>query len=461
MIPTRRGLLREMFTLGWPVFVAQIAIMLHGVIDTVMAGRISAQDLATIGLGAAIYISVFMAVMGVQMAISPVVAQHFGAARFGEIGEDVRQCWWLTLFLSAIAVPLLLFPEPFIALAKPQAGTEEKLRAYLTTMAWVAPAGLALRVFTSYSTAVSLPRAAMALNLIGLACKVPLNLWLMYGGLGVPALGAVGCGVSSAIITWLLAGLAWGLVARGTPYKRFGVFTRFSRPDWAALWALVALGLPIGISIAIDVTAFTFMALFIARLGDTASGAHQIAANFTALLYMLPLSIAQATGVLVGQAVGARDLQRARATGWVGLHLTAALACGIALFVVLGRDWIAAFYSRDPAVMALASMLLWFVAAYHPFDAVQAVAANILRAYKITFAPMVIYAVALWGVGLSGGYVLGLTDLIVARMDVPGFWTAAAFGALLATAALIVYFEYVARRPSAVSPPRNLSGNPP
>ena len=202
-------IVRDIVKLGWPVLIAQVAVMINGVIDTVMAGRLSAADLAAVGIGASIYISIFVTLMGVLIALTPVVAQLFGAARLHEIGEEVRQSLWLGALLAVIACVLIYFPDPFLALAQVAPDVEVKTRSYLRTIALGIPAMLMFRVFYSFTTAVSKPRVIMLLNLAGLALKIPLNLVFMHGYLGMPALGGPGCAVSTTIIAWILAIAAW------------------------------------------------------------------------------------------------------------------------------------------------------------------------------------------------------------------------------------------------------------
>ena len=199
---------QEIFRLGWPVFVGQIAVIANGVIDTIMAGRYSTVDLAGVGIGAAIYFSVFIALMGVLLALTPIASQHYGAGRFSEIGEDVRQSAWLAVALSVACFAVLRYPDPFMAFTRLSPEVEERARGYLAASSWGVPAALLFRVFYGFSTAVSKPRAVMAFNLIGLAIKVPLNLVFMYGWLGAPALGGVGCAVSSSVIAWVSCCLA-------------------------------------------------------------------------------------------------------------------------------------------------------------------------------------------------------------------------------------------------------------
>src|SRR6185436_12734132 len=179
-------ILRDVVKLGWPVLIAQLAVMINGFIDTVMAGRLSAADLAAVGIGASIYISVFVTLMGVLIALTPVVAQLYGAGRLQEIGEEVRQSAWLGALLAVVAFAVIFFPDPFLELAQVAPEVEVKTRSYLRSIALGIPAMLMFRVFYSFTTAVSLPRVIMVLNLVGLALKIPLNLVFMHGYLGMP-----------------------------------------------------------------------------------------------------------------------------------------------------------------------------------------------------------------------------------------------------------------------------------
>jgi MATE family multidrug resistance protein len=445
-----RHLLRDILRLAWPVYIAQLAIMANGVIDTVMAGHYGTVDLAAVGIGASVYVTLFVTLMGVLFAITPTVAQLHGAGRHADIGEEVRQSAWLALGLAAISIALVTHPGPLLALSELTPEVEAKTREYLRAMAWAAPASLLFRVFQAFSTAISRPRVVMVLNLAGLALKIPLNWVLIYGKLGFPELGAAGCAVATAASAWITCAAAWWWCHAERDYARYGVFARWSWPRLTAQWQLLALGVPIGGVFFVDVTAFTFMALFIARFGAVYSGAHQIAANLTALAFMLPLAIGNAGSVLVGQAIGAGEAARARATGVaaIAVSLGCGLAVGAAIFLAAGP--IVRLYTADTDVQRLAVGLLAFVAVYHVFDAVQAAAVQILRGYKRAAVPMVIYGLALWGVALGGGYALGIDGIgVAAPLAATGFWLAAVVGMTLTAALVSVYFERVSRAPVA------------
>jgi MATE family multidrug resistance protein len=455
-MPAPRSLPRELLHLAWPVLIAQAAVMANGVIDTLMAGRLSSVDLAAVGIGASIYAIVFVTAMGVLLALTPVVAHHYGARRFVEIGADVRQCAWLALLLSVIAFALLKHPDVLLQFSRLTPEVDLKVRAYLDGVAWAVPGVMFFRVFFGFTTGIGRPRPVMTFNLLGLAMKAPLNWVFMYGHFGFPAMGGAGCGWSSAVTMWIVATLAWVWCRRDAEYAPYGVFARFDPPRLAALREFLVLGLPMGATFLIDVTAFTFMALFIARLGPEISAAHQIAANVAVFVFMVPMALGSATGVLVGQALGAGESRRARHAGLLGLAVGCVAALILGAAIHLGAVPLARAYTADMQVAATAATLLSIVAAYHLADAVQAVMAQVLRGYKRATAPMVIYVVALWGVGLGGGYLLGLTEVFGPPRGAAGFWLAGAASLVVAGAGVLAYFLRI----SAQSIPAPATTNP-
>lgn len=440
---------REILALAWPVLIAQLAVMLNGVIDIVMAGRRSAVDVAAVGLGASIYISIYIAAMGVLLALSPIVAQHYGAQRHQEIGREVRQAIWLALALMVPGCATLAWSDLWLAMSGAPPPVAAVTRPYLWAVAAGLPAALLFRVFYALSNAIARPKAVMLINLAGLVLKVPLNALFMDGWRHgdtfiVPALGGAGCGVATALLAWLSLLLALLAVRLDAIYRTLGVVGAgaLGWPEPARLRILLALGLPIGASYLVEVTSFTFMALFVARLGATVAAGHQIAANVAALVYMVPLALATATSVLVAQSLGAAQSGEARARTRAGLRIAlgCALLTGTALFT--WREPLAGLYSSDPAVIAATAPLLALVAMFHLFDAGQTMCAFVLRAYRITTLPMLVYLVCLWGIGLGGGWWLAFevgapgSDW-AARVGGPrGLWLAAGLSLALASAAL-------------------------
>ncbi|AJP57936.1 MATE family efflux transporter [Pandoraea vervacti] len=440
--------IKRIAALAWPVLVGQLAVIAFGVMDTAMVGRASAFDLASLALGGSIYITVYVGLMGILVALSPIAAQLYGAGERSAIGEEVRQTFWLALFLAIPGFLVLSNPQFILRLSQATPELEARASAYLHVLAYGLPAAMLFRVYSSLSTAVAQPRIVMVIQVTGLALKVPLNLALIYGveRLGIPALGSTGCAIATTAINWVSCALGLMLMARHPTLREFGVFTKFCWPQWQAIRALLKLGVPMGLSYLIEVTAYSFMAIFIARLGDVTLAGHQIAANLGALMYMLPMSIGIATATLTAQAIGSRDFSAAQLVGRRGVELAGTLGLVMAAAMWCGRSLVLAAYTSDPLVAAVTTPLLAIVAIYHIFDALQINAVFVLRAWKVAVVPTVIYALSLWGVGLGGGYVLGFDvgGLSPAWLHgATGFWAANSASVAVAAIGLLLYLRWV------------------
>jgi len=440
---------RKIAALAWPVLIGQLAIIAFGVIDTAMVGRYSATDLAALGLGSSIYISVYIGLTGILTALQPIAGQLFGARREAEIGEEVRQALWLAAVLSVIGFVCLYFPQPLLSIADAPPALHERTLAYLRILSLGLPASLAFRVYSSLTNAVGKPRLVMFLQVGALMLKIPLNLWFIFGGFGVPALGGPGCAIASTMINWLIAIVGITVLLRVDFFRPFGVFSRFCWPVWQRQKALLKLGIPMGLSYLIEVTSYTFMALFISHFGTTTLAGHQITGNIGAVLYMTPLSIGVASATLVSQALGAQRFDAARSLARHGIALSCGIACvyGAALFAL--RPYLLEAYTPDSQVIAAAMPLLAIVVFYHFFDALQITTAFVLRAYKVAVVPTVIYAVALWGIGLGGGYLLGFNVGGYAPawlQGARGFWVANSVSLGVAGVGLFLYWRRVSTR---------------
>jgi MATE family multidrug resistance protein len=445
---------RRIGALAWPTYVGQVAVLAFGTVDTVLVARHSATDLAALAIGGAAYISVFIGLMGVILALGPIAGQLYGARRLAEAGHAVQQAVWLALALSVLGGALLLFPEPFLRLSQAPAEVEHRARGYLAAVACALPAALLFTAYRAFNIAVSRPKAVMALQVGALVLKVPLSAVLVFGlelpfGAHISAFGAPGAGVATAIVMigQALAGAV--VLRRDRWYAPYGLQGRFARPDRVALAGLLRLGVPMGLSMLVEVTGFAFMAFFISRLGAMPVAGHQIAVNLVSLMYMLPLAIANACGTLVAQRIGAGDPQGARRMGWHGVLL--GMLCGgtIGLVVYALRGGIVALYTDDAVIAAAALPLLAWVALFHTADATQAVTAFVLRAYRIVNVPLVINAVAMWGVGLAGGYALAFVGGPVPVRGAQGFWSAATVGLVVAAVAQLALLAHAFDRQRA------------
>ena len=442
---------RRIVPLAWPVFIGQVAVLAFSTIDTVLVARHSQADLAALAVGAAAYITVFIGFMGIVLAVSPMVGQLYGAQRLEAAGDEAHQAVWLALGLSVLGSTLLFFPYPFLWLSKATPEVAERVQGYLTALALSLPASLLFTVYRGFNTAVSRPKAVMALQLGGLALKLPLTAALVFGvpALGIPELGVTGCGIATACAMWGQVLIAWWVMRHDRFYAPFKLFGRgLHPPHRAALKGLLKLGVPMGAGILIEVTGFSTMALLISRIGTVPVAGHQVATNIVSLMFMLPLALANASSTLVAQRIGAGDLPDARRIGWHSLAFGVALSAALGAAVFVARHGVVGLYTANPAIAGAALPLLTWVVLFHIADAIQTITAFVLRAWRIATVPMVIYAGALWGVGLGGGYVVafnlsGATP--AALLGARGFWAASTTGLVVASIALTVFMLLVLR----------------
>jgi len=427
---------RALLRLAGPIFVAQLAVMGLAVIDTMMAGRLSAADLAAVAIGSSIYVSVYVAFMGILQALTPIAGHHYGAGRFTEIGADLVQALWLALLLALAGFALLAQPDPLLRLTGAPPDVARVASIYLSAIAWGLPASLGTRAFVALNAAVSRPHVTMAIQLLALLAKVPLNLLFMYGAGPIPALGGAGCGVATASLSYLTFVLSFAVWRFDPHYTRYRGISSW-RPNWGRQRQLLKLGVPSGGSLLIEVTSFTFIAIFVVRLGAETVAGHQIVANLISVLFMLPMALGVASGVLVAQSLGADAPRTARRAALRGFRAAAIGAAGALLLVWPLREQIVGAYTDNPDVAAVALHLFGLACLFHAFDVFQGVAGFVLRGYKVATAPMLIHGVSLWGVGLGGGYVLAF--LRPAGWSLDGafsFWLAAVVGLTLTAVGL-------------------------
>ncbi|HRE18734.1 MAG TPA: MATE family efflux transporter [Rhodocyclaceae bacterium] len=369
-------------------------------------------------------------VFGILQAVSPMVAHLAGARRDVDVAEVLRHGLMLALLLAVPGVLFLLNPDPLLALAPMEPAVEAKVRAYLDLLAWGLPATLLYRTFYAFSNALGRARILMLIGVVSLAVHALLAWGLaQQGWLGEP-LGVVGCAASNVLISWLTCVTAAGLLHRGPLGQRYRPFAAGWKIRWPVWREMLRLGVPMGVSNFIEITAFTLIALFIAPLGAVTVAGHRILANLSALTYMLPLSLGIATLAAVGHALGRRDRAQAEATIVAGLGVAEVLSVVVAFLLWFGSAPVVALYTDDAEVRKVAVGLLIYIAVYQFFDALQTIAGHVLRAYRVTFVPMLVQMLSFWGIGLGLGWWLCYRGQ--AAMGLEGFWWAAAASIVLA-----------------------------
>ncbi len=442
--------LAALWLLAWPILIGQLANVGMSVVDVAMAGHASAQDLAGVSLGVSIWNIVIITLMGVMLSVNPLVAHHVGAGDLDRVPHVVRQALWKAVFIGLLAFALanasvVVFDH--LAL-EPQVRSIAKNFVHITSFAL--PAFTCWRALYGYSTSVNQTKPMMAIALAALVLNVFVNWLLVYGNWGFPALGGLGCAWSTLLCVWFNLGAMLWWMRRSPAYRSTWPFGCFEPPHVGKLRSLFKLGLPIGLTYLAETSAFGLIALLVAKFGSTQVGAHQIALNFTSLVFMVPLSMGVALLTRVGQALGAGDVVAARFRSWVGVGAGLAFAVLSATGMALFNVQIASAYTDDAAVVSVAAQLLFLAAVFQLSDVTQVMTSSAIRGYKVTRSPMVVQLVAFWVFALPLGCALGLApEWLPWRpaqpMQAQGFWIALVVGLGVGALGLSVLLHRVSR----------------
>jgi len=435
-----KGELKTISQHAGSVLAGQLAVMAFGIADTVIAGRYSDIALAALSVGSALYISVYVGLIGIVQALLPIWAEMLGAGQRHAVGTSVRQSLYLCAIITAVGMAALAFPAPLLIWAEVPTALLGDVRSYLTVLACAFAPALLFRIYGAFNQSLGKPLMVTSLQVLALAVKIPLSIWLVAGGAGVEPMGVVGCAWATLIVNYFLLALALVMLRTQQIYAPFALWKRMERPDWRQIGSFFRLGLPGGMAYLVEVTSFTLMALFMARLGTEASASHQIAASIAGALYMMPLSLAIAASGRVSFWLGAGDAEKAKALVFLTLKLTALTSIAVSALILIAREILVGWYSSTPAIVLQASSLLTWVAFYHVADSVQAVSAFLLRCYRVTLAPLAIYGVLLWGLGLWGGYQLTYTGWsgFPATGSTHTFWLASTMAIGLVASSLVL-----------------------
>jgi len=437
---------RTLIILALPLMISQVAQTGMSFVDTVMAGRHSEESLAGVAIGSSLWIPAFLALTGIMMATTPMVAHAYGARRNTEIKGTLQQALWLAIILGIGFMLTLRNFGGIFELLEVEPGVLVQANGYIKAVAWGLPALAGFQVLKCLNEGVHLTRPFMYISVIALLINIPLNYILIYGKFGLPALGGIGCGWATAIIIWLELLMLLVLTLRNPKFRPWNLFSNWQKPDLSRFVDILRLGLPIGISFLIESSMFALIALFIAKLEATVVSGHQIVISFSSLTFMVPLSISMAITIRCGYSLGRNRPDRARFIGWIGIALTLCTATLSSSAMLLFPEAIASLYTQTPEVKALAIDLLTLAALFQFSDAVQVSSAGALRGYKDTRFAFLVVLFAYWGVGLPLGYTLGLTQMWGAAQGPHGFWIGLIVGLTLASLLLSSRFYIIGKR---------------
>jgi len=426
--------------LAIPVIVGMVASFSMNFVDTLMAGRLPDKEisLAAIATGGAIWSAVLMFILGVLMALQPIVAHVDGAGKRSEGGAAARQCMWIALGVAFPFVYVLLSGGGLLQWMAVDPEIIPTAVQYMSALTWGAPAICLLLMLRFFSEGSGYTKPTMYMGLLGIVLNVPLNYILMFGKLGLPELGAQGCGYATSIVIWVQLAVMFLYVRGHSHFKDYELFARWDWPQWAPISKLLRIGLPIGTGIFVEGSLFVGAALLIARLGALPASAHLIAINYSALMFMIPLGLASAVTTRVGNALGRGDPAAARYAGLIGMVIMLFTQTLSASSMFLFPELIVRIYTEDAAITTIAVGLLFYSAIFQYADGIQICAAGALRGLKDTLVPMFINIISYLLIGLSVGYYLTFNK----AMGPAGMWIGMIVGLSFGAVLLLGRFLY-------------------
>lgn len=438
---------RLLAALGTPIAIGQLAQMSMSFVDTVVAGRAGAVDMAGVAVGGSFWVPLICFSTGLLGCITPLVAQGLGSGQIKPLNRLWRQGFWLASMVALVQM-LVLFGIAQAMLHYEAIG--QNLAAvthdYLSYILWGLPGFLLFLVSRFFLEGKGYTRPAMFASLVGLVCNIPLNCIFAFGYVGMPRLGGAGCGLASAIVSWIMAFIMLYYVHRLSP-KSIG----FVRPKMLIIRRLIRIGAPNGVALLFEASAFALIAIFVAPLGEIVVAGHQVAYATSALTFTFPLSLSIATSIRVGACLGQKDYEGARHVRKTGLILAFALGSFLLSSIYLFREPIALIYSNDMEVIAIASTVMLYMALYQIPDNLQLMALGVLRGYNDTRYIFMTSTIAYWCISLPLGYVLCFTDYILPKLGVVGFWCGLIVGLSVAGILLISRIAYLERlAPAAI-----------
>ena len=418
--------LRPILRLGWPIILSQLCIMATGFLDTLMAGRYSATDLAGVALGSNLIWPFYLLLAGSSMALTPMVSQLTGANKTEEVGHQVWQSLWLAGIAAVLLLMILNNMEPLFLLMGVDKEVTRIAIEYLGAVSWGIPA---LVFYTAFRHACeglghTIPPMLIAASIIPV--NALLNYGFIYGHFGLTELGGVGCGRATAIVWWLQ--LALMIVVINRPFFRITNFFNVNprpRPEMAK--QLFTIGQPIGLSVFLEMAIFSIISFLVAAISVQEVAANSIAFNLNWLTFVVPMSFGTAAGIRIGYLVGARELKLAGDAAAAAFQFCLAYALIVSVLIIFWRYELVGLYTQDQEVIKIAAYLMVFLALYQIVDDTQAVALGCLRGYKDTFVPMIFGLIGYWLIALPVGHYLASGPYEILN-GAAGYWTGMAFG---------------------------------
>ncbi|MFW2176459.1 MULTISPECIES: MATE family efflux transporter [unclassified Moraxella] len=422
-LPVRQDL-RQLFMLTIPILITQICQSGLSLVDTLMAGQVSALDLSGVAIGAGLWMPAYLLAIGVLIATTPLLGEAIGQQRPQDIPFITQQSLWLALLTGIVGFLLINQLHYLFDYMGVPGNIQPIAKEFIFGISLGFPAVCIYTSLRCYTESLKQPVVVMVISIIGLLLNIPFNYAFIHGvpSIGLPALGGAGCGYASALTLWVDFLLLMGyLIGSKNPiFAKPRFFHQFSRPSLSQLSNQLRVGIPIGMAIFFEVSAFSLASLIISPFGEIAVASHQVTLTISSQMFMLPFSVSMALTIMVSNRFGAKDYQGLLRIKLLGVMVASGLALMTICLTVIFHQQIPRLFSDNAEVIAQASVLLWFATLYQLFDAWQVNFAGMLRGIQDTTLPMFITLFCYWCVAIP----LGTYLVRFVGMGSKGVWIA-------------------------------------
>lgn len=406
-----------------PIFIGQLAATSMGVVDTVMAGAAGTMELSGVAIGSSIFWPSELFVVGLSLAIHPLVSNLVGAKNTGLVPQRLQVATIVCVLLAAFAgVVMVLVPFVYQLLPQVEPRMVSIGHGYLLAVGLAMPAYALFNVLRAYWEGLGTTLPTLFFGCMALLLNIPLNYIFIFGHVGMPALGGIGCGVATALTMYLTVGAMLLYVQLHPRFAEVRLFRRWYRVPLKDYWAFAKYALPLGVAGMVETLCFSLVSLLLSPFGPVVVASHTIAMNVSGLLVIVPLALSAVGSIEVGEAMGSNNWHKARQRALSTLVLAVGFYLIAVVTLLCGRDLIAAFYSDDAEVLVLAPVLMLYCVVFLLPDTLQLIASGVLRGFKDTRTIFVITVIAYWVVGMPIGLSLGYGFFTDAMEGAQGFW---------------------------------------
>ncbi|WP_018693589.1 MATE family efflux transporter [Algicola sagamiensis] len=439
---------KQLLKLATPIFLAQITQVMMNVVDSMMAGGVSPIDMAALAIGSSIWMPVVIATSALLSAMISLISHHYGAKDHDKVTQTVIQGFYAAIFLLVVSSILFIWKNDFLALVDMEDKTRQLASEYLDYVFWGLPAAYGFTLLRYLSEGIGFTKPTMVISFIGILVNIPANYILIYGKFGVPAMGGAGCGLATTIVTYTMF-ISMLIYTQISPrLNKYQFLKNWQKPVREIQSQIFRIGTPIAFAVLFEVALFCCIPILIAPLGADIVASHLIAANFSTLVYMIPMSLSLATTIRVGYYIGRDEMDKMRNAVLSSFTCAVIISAIVIFLTILLRKPIAELYTNDQNVILLAGSLLIIACFYQLSDSIQVIATAVLRGLKRTQSVFYITFVAYWPIGFCLGYGLGLTTYFVAEpLGAKGFWIGIVVGLTVAAVLLSWQLRRILKEP--------------